>query len=87
MDEYRFYTIPNKILRVFAQKGNILVRKISFVERGQTVTIIVRRMFLTGIFVIWGINFARQRITGIISFRRMQIITYSGYMNTYVFID
>lgn len=90
MDESGLSTVPNKIPKVFAQKGKKLVGKVVSGERGQTITIVCC-MSPTGIFVHPAMIFPRKRMKPELYYGAphgtLPLISDSGYMNSEIFID
>lgn len=89
MDETGLTTVPNKLPKVFAQKGKKCVSKIVSAERGQLVTAVCC-MSASGGWVPPALIFPRKRMKDDLFFGApsgtLKLISDSGYMNTDLFL-
>ncbi|XP_063895946.1 uncharacterized protein LOC135118305 [Helicoverpa armigera] len=89
MDETGLQTVPNKLPRVYAQKGKKTVGKIVSAERGQTVTAVCC-MSASGSYVAPAFIFPRKRqkpeLMDGAPDDSLQLVSDSGYMNSDLFV-
>ncbi|CAG4949738.1 unnamed protein product [Parnassius apollo] len=90
MDETGLQTVPNKLPKVYAQKGKKVVGKIVSAERGQTVTAVCC-MGATGSFVPPALIFSRKRKNPALMIGApddcLPLVSDSGYMNSDLFVQ
>ncbi|CAH1974722.1 unnamed protein product [Acanthoscelides obtectus] len=90
MDESGLSTVPNRLPKIYSQRGNKCVSKIVAAERGQLITAVCC-MGASRIWVPPGLIFPRKRMREELFFGApldtLKLISDTGYMNTELFLE